>query len=199
MAEGNQKNQALRALVRLMYEGDADAQWLLGGWMYYGYPGLFDTSRRSEAVTLFGNAARQRHIEAAKFVGMAYWYGDGVPEDKNLGKNYMAIAAVQEDEEAIMIYRSMLNEPARQEAARRQQEMLAEQERRKNDWAYQFSLAVSNWSASTRYNTGMNASQKAAAASWQRSQQALDNLNFNNRVRYLTGATSACPTSNPYC
>lgn len=201
MAEGNQKNQALRALVRLMYEGNADAQWLLAGWMYYGYPGLFDTSRQADAITLFGNAARQGHIEAAKFVGMAYWYGDGVQEDQNLGKNYMAIAAAQEDEEAVMIYRSMLNEPARQEAARRRQEMLAEQERRKNDWAYQFSLAVSNWSAglNRNYNTGMNASQKAAAASWNRSQQALDKLHFNNRMNYLTGGTTACPRSNPYC
>ncbi len=201
-AEQGNRREALASVVRLMQEGVAEAQWLLGGWMYYGKPGLIDTPRQADGIILFENAARQGHVEAAKWIGMAYWYGDGVDLDREKGEGYMALAAADGDEMAGAILRSMKAEPIREATARRQKEMQEEAERRKNDWGYQLSLAMSAWSRANLGNAsgaGMTQSGRMANASWQRSQQALDKLNWNNAIRYTTGKSSACPLSNPYC
>ncbi len=200
LADQGEHYHAGVTIGRLMYEGVAEAQYVLGGWMYYGKPGIIDVPNKKDGTILFDNAARQGHIEAAKWMGMALWYGTGMDVNQQLGQNYMAIAASQGDEEAIQIYRSMLNEPARQDFARRQREMELEAERRKNDFWYQFSLAVSQRATINSYQpSGLNPSQQMARDSWRRGQQALDSLQFNNAVGYLTGRTSACPVSNPYC
>ncbi|HRW29815.1 MAG TPA: hypothetical protein P5227_07450, partial [Emcibacteraceae bacterium] len=190
---------ALDAVVRLMHEGVPEASWVLGGWFYYGYPGMINEPRISDGIILIENAARLRHVEAAKWISMAYWYGDNVAEDREKGQQYMAFAAQSGDPEARDIYRSMLAEPIRQERARREREMAEEAERRKHDWGYQISLARAGWlqaQQGSSYGTGNSA---AASASWQRSQSALDKLNWNNAVGYATGRTTACPISNPYC
>jgi len=201
-AEQGNRREALATVARLMQERVAEAQWLLGGWMYYGKPGLIDTPRQADGIILFENAARQGHAEAAKWIGMAYWYGDGVDLDRGKGEGYMALAAASGDKMAGAILRSMKAEPIREATARRQKEMQEEAERRKNDWGYQMSLAMSTWSRANLGNpsgAGMSGSGRMANASWQRSQQALDKLNWNNAIRYTTGKTNACPLSNPYC
>lgn len=199
-AEQGNRKEALATVVRLMHEGVAAANWLLGGWLYYGKPGLIDTPRKADGFILFENAARQGHVEAAKWIGMAYWYGDGVAQDRQKGEGYMALAAADGDKMARAILRSMKAEPIREATARRQREMEAEAERRKNDWGYQMSLALSAWGRSNLGNTsGSGMSGRMANASWQRSQQSLDKMNWNNAIRYTTGQSSACPLSNPYC
>ncbi len=199
LAEQGKYGVARNAIIRLMNEGSAEANWLLGGWLYYGYRGIINEPNEEDGFILFENAARQGHVEAAKWVAMAYWYGDGVEMDRDKGLGYMRIAAARGDEMAKGIYQSMLAEPIREAKRIRQKEMEEEAERRKNDWGYQISLARSRWLQAQQgasYGTGNNA---AAAASWQRSQQALDKLNWNNAVGYATGRTTACPISNPYC
>ncbi|WP_321395974.1 hypothetical protein [Emcibacter sp.] len=196
-----QKNRSLDTVVRLMHEGVAEAEWVLAGWLYYGKPGLIDQINKSDGFILFENAARQQHVEAAKWVGMAYWYGDGVPLDRQKGKGYMALAAARGDEMAIAIYRSMEAQKIRDNKARRAKEMAEAAERRKNDWAYQFGLAAAAWAEGRRntpYSYG-GGSGRLASESWRRSQQALDKQNWNNAVNYTVGRTSACPMSNPYC
>ncbi|MCF8473973.1 MAG: hypothetical protein K9G26_04685 [Emcibacter sp.] len=191
---------ALDAVVRLAFEGVAEAGYLLGGWMYYGDPRMFRQPRKEDGVILIENAARLSHVEAAKWIGMAYWYGDGVVENRQKGLRYMSIAAARGDEMAGSIYRSMLAEPIREAYRRSQREMEEEAERRKTDWGYQISLAASAWSrANSGGSYGGSSNQGAARASWQRSQQAMDKLNWNNAVGYATGKTTACPISNPYC
>lgn len=188
------------ALVRLAYEGVADAAWVLGGWLYYGHSGMFNAPNKTSGFNSIENAARQGHVEAAKWVSMAYWYGDGVAIDRQKGQGYMAIAASRGDNMARDIYRSMLAEPIREAYARNQKEMEEDAERRKTDWGYQMSLANTRWSQAMRgTSSGGAANQQRANAAWQRSQSALDKLNWNNAVGYSTGRTNACPMSNPYC
>ncbi|MFC7047943.1 tetratricopeptide repeat protein [Emcibacter nanhaiensis] len=196
------RNRALDAVIRLMQEGVAEANWMLGGWLYYGKPGVINQANKNDGFILFENAARQQHVEAAKWVGMAYWYGDGVPLDRKKGEGYMALAAARGDEMAIAIYRSMKAEKIREDKARREREMAEAAERRKNDWSYQFGLAAAAWAQGRRntpYSYGGGSSGRLAGESWQRSQQALDKMNWNNAVNYTMGRTNACPISNPYC
>jgi TPR repeat protein len=119
-AGGAGRTDGLIAVMRLVREGNEDAAWLMGGWMYFGVPGLFGTERKQDGLILFENAARVGHIDAAIFMGMAYWYGREVPLDRAKGQNYMAIAAARGDDKAIAIHRSMLQEPIREANARRE-------------------------------------------------------------------------------
>ena len=81
---GNAMN-GLIAAMRLVREGNEDAEWLMGGWMFHGLPGFFGPEKRSDGLILFDNAARVGHVDAAVFMGMAYWYGDGVEQDRAKG------------------------------------------------------------------------------------------------------------------
>lgn len=189
---------ALLAVGRLMEEAVADAEWMMGGWYYYGEPGVVDAPNTRDGFILLDNAARQGHVEALKWVGMAYWEGTGVDVDQNKGLGYMQAAAQLGDRAAVAIARSMEYEPVRQANARRAAEMAAAAERQRTSWSSAFSNALANWSASSSssYSSANNA---ASAASWQRYQSRVDSTNFNNYVSYVSGGTSACISSNPYC
>ncbi|MCW3849212.1 hypothetical protein OF829_18395 [Sphingomonas sp. LB-2] len=191
VAEGTGDRMAgVQAVYRLVQEGNEDAEWLFGGWLYYGLPGVFDTSRRADGLILFENAARVGHIDAAVFMGMAYWYGDGVAEDRTKGERYMLIAADRGSPMAAAIYRSMRAEPIRQENARRQKEYAAWAESRRSSWAQSWSSWTPSFSLSG-YNPPSYTGPSTA--------DIIRESNWNQRINYLSGSTTACPSSNPYC
>jgi TPR repeat protein len=191
--ERGDRMTGVHAVYRLVNEANEDAEWLFGGWMYYGLDGVFDSSRRGDGLILFENAARVGHVDAAVFMGMAYWYGDGVPENRKKGEDYMAIAANRGSQMAGAIYRSMKNEPLRQENARRQKEMAEWQARRRIDW-------TSGWSNyKPGSGLGFGYTYPTPASSGQSVASVIDNSNWNHRIDYLSGATSVCRSDNPYC
>jgi len=193
-AKNGRGDEALEAVARLMEEADADAQWVLGGWLYYGYPGVIDYTNTSDGFILIKNAADQGHFEAMKWVGMAYWEGDGVDVDQKKAMDYMAYPAERGDEEALAIYRSMAAEPIRQENARRAAEYAAAAEARKNDFWANFSAAASSWASSA----SSYSSSSSSSYNWQSTASIMDNSNFNqfvNSVQY----GSVCPSYNKYC
>ena len=196
-AKGGNRNAALFTVARLMEEAVADAEWMLGGWMYYGQPGIFDTPNRKNGFILLENAARQGHVEAAKWVGYAYWTGDGVPVDRAKGEGYTLHAANRGDAESIGMYRVMRGTVAREANDRRNAEMVAAAQRNANSWSTIFSRAAAQWVqqvSSRPYATGPDTS-----ASWQNHLARQDRTNFNNRMNYLSGRSSVCPSFNPYC
>ncbi|WP_373487587.1 tetratricopeptide repeat protein [Blastomonas sp.] len=193
---GNRK-AALFTVARLMEEAVADAEWMMGGWMYYGQPGIFDTPDRKNGFILLENAARQGHVEAAKWVGYAYWTGEGVPVDRAKGEGYTLYAANRGDAQSIGMYRVMRGTVAREANEARNAEMAAAAQRNANSWSTIFARAAAQWvqQASARpYATGPDTS-----ASWQNHLARADRTNFNNRMNYLSGRSSVCPSFNPYC
>ena len=194
MVEGNSnRNTGLQTVARLMREGNEDAQWLLGGWMYFGLPGLFGSERKQDGLILFENAARVGHVDAAIFMGMAYWYGREVPLDRAKGEAYMAIAASRGDDKALAIYRSMKNEPIREENARRQKQYEEWAAQSRAFWNSPASMFSRSWTApSAVYNPTPTYGGPSVS-------QIYDRHNFNNAISYYSGGTSACRSSNPYC
>lgn len=190
VTSGNQMS-GLQAVARLMHEGNEDAEWMMGNWMYAGLPGVFGEERKQDALTLFENAAKVGHVDAAVFMGMAYWYGQGVPEDHTKGPNYMLIAADRGSNEAAAIARSMRAEPMRQENARRQREFAEWEAQRRAYWASHPVQVAASWSSpATMYNpvpTGRSV------------EQIYDESNFSNAISYYSGYTSVCSSSNRYC
>lgn len=197
LVKAGRGQEALLAVGRLMEEANADANWVMAGWYYYGEPGVMDSPNTRDGFILFDNAARQGHIEALKWVGMAYWEGTGVDVDQNKGLGYMQAAARLGDRAAIAIARSMEYEPVRQANARRQAEMEAAAARQQSSWSTAWSNALSNWSASS--SSSYSSSSASSSASWQRAQSQADMSNFNNYISYMSGGTTACISSNPYC
>ena len=194
--KGSNPNGGVQTVVRLMYEENEYAEWLLGGWLYYGLDGVFDTSRKDDGFILIENAARVGHIDADIWVGMAYWYGDGVEEDREKGEHYMLIAAQQGSEEAEAIYTAMKNEPARVEMAERQRRMEEAMIDRRSNWE----KAWDAWDAAVRnYASSGGGYSSPNTYSGNSVSSVVDELNWNNRFNYLSGATTACPSSNPYC
>ena len=185
------------ATYRLTNEDNENAEWLLGGWMYYGLAGVFDPPRPEDGFTLFENAARVGHVQAAIWVGMAYWYGDGVEADQEKGMNYMAIAASRGDESAAAILRSMQAEPIRQDWARRQAEAEAEANRPRSAWEQ----AMSAWDAALRNGAfSYSSSNYSSMSSGGRSvSDVIDDSNWNHAMDYYSGGTTVCSSSNPYC
>ncbi|MEO1045929.1 MAG: hypothetical protein AAFX04_10855 [Pseudomonadota bacterium] len=192
--------KAARTVDLLMEEQYDEAQWLLGNWFLTGKRGIIDTPNPENAVILIDNAARVGHVEAAKWMGMAHWYGrHGVAFDREMGLGYMRIAARFGDEEATMIGRLMLQQPERDRIAARNRAIAqAEAERQQRSWFVKW-LESASYSSPVATRTGRSASERAAAASWQRHQNAMDRLHFNQRMNYLRGRTTACNRSNPYC
>ncbi|MFN3517440.1 MAG: tetratricopeptide repeat protein [Novosphingobium sp.] len=189
--DAGNRSDAVMTVVRLMEEGHEDAAWLLGGWMYYGLSGLFGPERKADGLILFENAANVGHIDAAIFMGMAYWYGEGVPQDRAKGEALMGIAAMKGSDKGAAILRSMKAEPIRVDRERRAKEAAEAAERRKNDWTYYWANYRPTWSAPSAsynpYSSGPSVSQ------------IYDNHNFNNAMDYYRGVTSVCAVSNPYC
>lgn len=190
---GSGRTEGLTAVARLMREGNEDAEWLLGGWMYFGLPGVFGTERKRDGLVLFENAARVGHIDAAIFMGMAYWYGREVPLDRAKGQNYMAIAAARGDDKAIAIHRSMLQEPIREANARREAQYAEWEAQSRAFWSNPASMFSRSWSApSTSYNPTPSSGGTSVS-------QIYDTHNFNNAISYYSGGTSVCSASNRYC
>ncbi|QIG79916.1 tetratricopeptide repeat protein [Stakelama tenebrarum] len=180
----------LDAVARLMREWNEDAEWLLGGWLYYGLPGLIDQPNRQDGFVLIENAARVGHVDAAVWVGMAYWYGDGVAEDRRRGEGYMRVAAERGSEMAAAIYRSMRAEPTRRENERRRRE--AEEQARRNR-ADAWTRAWSRWSPSYS-SVGVTPAYTGRTVG-----QIIDQSNWDNAIRYYSGGTGSCSSYNPYC
>jgi hypothetical protein len=174
-----------------MQEDNEDASWLLGGWLKYGLAGFFDTSRQQDALVLFENAAKVGQVDAAIYMGMAYWYGDGVAEDRPKGEKYMLIAAERGNAMARAIYRAMKNEPARQAAAERQRQFEETARRMRDTWQSSWANYHPTWSATPMATTPAYSGPSVSTI--------LDNANWNQRINYLSGATTACPGYNPYC
>ncbi len=196
MNNGGDRQAAMMTVYRLTEEDNEDAEWLLGGWMYYGLPGVFDEPRTDDGFTLFENAARVGHVEAAIWVGMAYWYGDGVEEDHQKGENYMAIAAERGSAEAAAILRSMQAEPIREENARRQKEMDDAAQYQKSAW----DQAMDAWDVAIRNYANSSSSYNYSSTSTSSYvPDPVDKLNFNYAMDYYSGSTSVCLSSNPYC
>lgn len=183
------KARGVAAARLLASEYNEDAQWLLGGWSYYGLPGALRIDK-AEGMRLFGLAADGGNVEAAIFMGMAYWYGDGVPEDHAKGENYMGIAANRGSQEAAAIYRSMKAEPIRQENARRAEEMARWEAERAEYWATHPAWTPSWTAPSSPYNPTPSGPSVS---------QILDNSAFNQMINYYSGGTSVCPSYNRYC
>ena len=192
-AGGAGRTDGLIAVMRLVREGNEDAEWLMGGWMYFGLPGLFGTERKADGLILFENAARVGHIDAAIFMGMAYWYGREVPLDRVKGQGYMAIAAARGDDKAIAIHRSMLQEPIRQANARRQEQYALWEAQSKAFWSSPASMFSRSWTAPS---AGYNPTPTYGGPSVS---QIYDTHNFNNAISYYSGGTSVCSASNRYC
>jgi TPR repeat protein len=179
---------------RLSNEDKEEAEWVLGGWMYYGLPEVFDPPRPDDGVILIENAARVGHVDAAIWIGMAYWYGDGVEQDQDKGMQYMAIAASRGSREAADIYSSMQNEGERQEMAQRAYDMAHPPQ--KSVWEQ----AMDAWDAALRNQSySMTSSSYGTGYSGPSVSDTINELNWNQRFDYLSGATTACPSSNPYC
>jgi len=201
IAESDPK-RAGQTVGLLMEEQFEDAEWLLGNWFLTGKPGIVSTPDLGNATILIDNAARVGHIEAAKWMGYSHWYGlYGLEEDRQLGENYMLIAAMQNDREAIDYYRSMINTAERErrqaEAEARAAEAAAREAQK--SWFAKWAEQVAAQSAASSYSTGTSYSAQKASDSWQRSQSALDDLQFGYRMDYLSGRTSTCGSWNKYC
>lgn len=195
----SEPNKAAQTVGMLMEEQYPDAEWLLGNWFLNGKPGIVDTPDLNNATILIQNAARVGHVEAAKWMGMAHWYGlHGLDLDRELGEGYMAIAARNYDEDAVMYYRSMLYQEERDRIAANYAAAAAEAAERESHWLSKWAAAVSA-QASSYSPSNPSASSQIARDAWQRSQSNMDKLYFRQRMDYLTGATTACNSSNPYC
>jgi TPR repeat protein len=190
--------EGVLTVIRLMQEDDENAEWMLGGWMYYGLDGVFaEGERKNDGVILIENAARVGHVDADIWMGMAYWYGTDVQVDQQKAMNYMGIAADRGNEEAKAILRSMRAEPIRQENARRAAEAEAAASRQKSGWemamdAWDRALASGSFASSYVPNYSSTTSSQSVP-------NVVDNLNWNYALSYYSGGTSVCLSSNPYC
>lgn len=195
--KSGQGTMAYNTVVRLMQEAAPEAEWLLGGWFYYGQPGVIETPNKRNGTILIENAARQGHVEASVWTGMAYWYGDGFAQNRRKGEAYMKQAANRGNEMAAAILRSMKNEPIREDRARAAAEAQKRDRDRKNDWGNWIAAASRQWAASaSRYAAPV---RDPMAGSWARFNARQDRTNFNNAMRYYSGSSGACPSFNKYC
>lgn len=190
---GSGRMDGLRAVMRLVREGNEDADWMIGGWFYNGLPGLFGPEKQKDGLISIENAASVGHVDAAIFMGMAYWYGQGVAVDQQKGMNYMAVAASRGDRKAEAILASMKAEPIRQENARRQAQYEEWARQSREFWNSPASMFSRSWTApSSSYNPTPTYSGPSVS-------QIYDQHNFNNAISYYSGNTSYCSSSNRYC
>jgi len=199
-ADNGEPRKAAHTIGLLMEEQHPEAEWVLGNWFLTGKPGVVDTPNEDNAVILIDNAARVGHIEAAMWMGLAHWAGDRVEHNRDLAWNYMSIAAREGDTMALQYRQAMINEVRMEREAERRRIAAEEARARQNDFWYRFSAKVAAMSAASASSGPSSAySDRLAAQSWQRHQSAMDNLHFQQRYDYLTGVTTACNSSNPYC
>ena len=183
----------------LMYEGNDDAEWLVGSWLYYGVPGLVDANKASGLIAI-QNAASVGQPDAMKWLAYAYWDGVAVPQDRQKAKNYMAYLAVRGDREAEAVWRSMDAEGARKAYARRQAEFAALMERLAKIQARQYAQASYTSSSSSSSYSGSSSSYSGSSSS--SLSDSLARIRSNNDY-YAANISRAqgrsCPIGNSYC
>jgi len=87
-------------------QGDADAQYNIG-WMYLNGYGL--RVNDSLALQWWNKASEQGHTDASFSIGMLYSLGEGeVPKDMDKAIDYYLVAAVDGQEDAVSILKSMM-------------------------------------------------------------------------------------------
>jgi len=184
----------------LMYEGNDDAEWLVGSWLYYGVPGLVDANKPSGLIAI-QNAASVGQPDAMKWLAYAYWDGTGVPQDRQKAKNYMAYLAVRGDREAEALWRNMEAEGARQAYARRQAEFAALMERLAKIQARQYAQA-SSYTSSSSSSSYSGSSTSYSGSSSSSLSDSLARIRSNNDY-YAANISRAqgrsCPIGNSYC
>jgi TPR repeat protein len=185
----------------LMYEGNDDAEWLVGSWLYYGVPDLVDVDKASGLIAI-QNAASVGQPDAMKWLAYAYWDGTAVAQDRQKAKNYMAYLAVRGDREAEAIWRSMDAEGARQAYARRQVEFAALMERLAKIQARQYAQASAYTSSSSGSSYSSRSSSSYSGATSSGLSDSLARIRSNNDY-YAANVSRAqgrsCPIGNSYC
>ena len=86
----------LKELQPLAVRGDADAQYLLGGFYDYGKGVLQDYT---EAAKWYRKAAEQGQAPAQFALGLLYRWGRGVPQDYVRAHMWFSLSAVKGDKE----------------------------------------------------------------------------------------------------
>lgn len=197
--QGNAK-AAFYALRDLMYEGNDDAEWLLGNIFYYGERGLLDADR-AKGLVLIKNAASVGQADAMKWLGYAYWDGTGVPQDRAKAKDYMAYLALKGDREAEAVLRSMNAEAARKAYVRRQAEFAALMERLAQIQASRYAQASAASTSSNSYSSSRSSSSYSGSSSPSLS-DTLARVRASNDY-YAANVSRAqgrsCPIGNNYC
>lgn len=181
-------------VARLMEEGDADASWVLAGWVFYGLPGVIDTPRPADGVTLAEGAARQGHSAAARWVGMVLWEGDRVPVNRERGRDFMRIAMRSGEPLDEALYRSMAGNIARDAAEAEMDRRLAASYSPPSFWGQ----VIAGLAASS-YKPSYSSRPASSDGAWARYQQQADRRDFNNYLSYMRGSASVCASSNRYC
>lgn len=190
--DSGDKNYGFMRVARLMEEGDEEASWLLGNWFLYGLPGVMKPNPE-DAMILIENAARVGHVQAAEFMGMAYWEGNMVAANQAKAKKYMSIAAASGSQSAAAILRSMQHEKTRIANAKAYEEGLRRWEAY---FAQQKRMAAANAGRYSGSSASSSGSREAAAA-WGRYERRADNAAFNSRVNNIMHGTACvgkyCP------
>ena len=194
LVKAGRGQDGLEVIARLMEEGHAEASWVLAGWLAYGEPGVIDTPNRAQAITLAENAAAQGHTAAARWVGMAYWEGDGVVVNREKAKRIMQVAMKSGDPLDEALYRSMIGTIERDRQKAELDRQLAASYRPRSFWGEVMAglaASVSN------YTPSYSSRPSSSGGGWANYVAGASQRDFDSFVRYATGATTVCRSS--YC
>jgi len=193
-------NTAWTTLSDLMHEGNDDAAWLIGSWLYYGEPSVF-AAKKADGLIAIQNAASVGQPDAMKWLAYAYWDGVAVPQDRQKAKNYMAYLAVRGDREAEALWRNMNAEGARQAYARRQAEFAALMERLAKIQARQYAQAsyTSSSSSSSSYSGSSTSYSGSSSSSLSDSLARIRSNNDYYAANISRAQGRSCPIGNSYC
>ncbi|GEM_PF-923137 len=191
-------NTAWTTLDDLRLEGNADAEWLIGSWLYYGEPSVF-AAKKADGLIAIENAASVGQPDAMKWLAYAYWDGTAVPQDRQKAKNYMAYLAVRGDREAEAVWRSMDAEAARKAYVRRQAEFAALMERLAKIQARQYAQASNYTSASPSYSGSSTSYSGSSSSSLSDSLARIRSNNDYYAANISRAQGRSCPIGNSYC
>lgn len=191
-------NAAWTTLSDLMYEGNDDAEWLIGSWLYYGEPSVF-AAKKADGLIAIQNAASVGQPDAMKWLAYAYWDGTGVAQDRQKAKNYMAYLAIRGDREAEALWRNMDAEGARQAYARRQAEFAALMERLAKIQARQYAQASSYTSPSSSYGSSSSSYSGSSSSGLSDSLARIRSNNDYYAANISRAQGRSCPIGNSYC
>ena len=191
-------NTAWTTLSDLMAEGNDDATWLIGSWLYYGEPSVF-AAKKADGLIAIQNAASVGQPDAMKWLAYAYWDGVAVAQDRQKAKNYMAYLAVRGDREAEAVWRSMDAEGARKAYARRQAEFAALMERLAKIQARQYARASSFTSSASSYSGPSTSYSGSSSSSLSDSLARIRSNNDYYAANISRAQGRSCPIGNSYC